>query len=192
MTFLQWATAVLYNGLGRCANVLAAANLTGEDPQERLFSTWPAVDLIEAATRSGRPEQAAGALQRLSDSTRASGSDWALGIEACARTLLSDGESAERLYREAIAMSSGLATYGASLRRYMVWSSLIRLWIPTTRPSRTPAGASGMNRVPQCSPISTGGSARSDGTHLRSTPGLTIERDVGVSMPRAPRQRRAA
>jgi hypothetical protein len=37
-----------------------------------------------------------------------------------------------------------------------------------------------------------GRSARSDRTHLRSTPGLTIERGVGVSMPRAPRQRRAA
>jgi DNA-binding CsgD family transcriptional regulator len=35
-------------------------------------------------------------------STRASGSDWALGIEACARALLSEGETADRRYREAL------------------------------------------------------------------------------------------
>jgi DNA-binding CsgD family transcriptional regulator len=66
---------------------------------------WPvlaAVELIEAATRSGIPGQAAGALERLSRSTRASGTDWALGMEARSRALLSDGAAAEHLYREAI------------------------------------------------------------------------------------------
>jgi ATP/maltotriose-dependent transcriptional regulator MalT len=58
--------------------------------------------LIEAATRSGVPGRAADALQRLSDSTRASGTDWALGIEARSRALLSEGEVAEQLYREAL------------------------------------------------------------------------------------------
>jgi DNA-binding CsgD family transcriptional regulator len=61
-----------------------------------------AIELIEAATRSGVPEQAAGALKRLSDAARASGSDWALGIDTCVRALLSDGETAERLYGEAL------------------------------------------------------------------------------------------
>ena len=48
------------------------------------------------------PERAVSALRRLSDSTQASGSDWALGIEARSRALGSDDEAAERLYREAI------------------------------------------------------------------------------------------
>src|SRR6266700_1123861 len=61
-----------------------------------------AFELIEAATRSGLPGHAAGALERLSDSARASGTDWALGVEACARALLSEGETAERRYREGI------------------------------------------------------------------------------------------
>jgi DNA-binding CsgD family transcriptional regulator len=88
---------------------------------------WTAVELIEAATRSGVPEQAAHALERLSESTRASGSDWALGTEACARALLSDGEAAERLYREAIdrlgrtrirvALARAHLLYGEWLRR---------------------------------------------------------------------------
>ncbi len=69
---------------------------------ELIFSTWAAAELIEAAARSGTPEHAAEALERLSDSTRASGSNWALGVEACARALLSKGQSADRLYREAV------------------------------------------------------------------------------------------
>src|SRR5260370_1615852 len=60
------------------------------------------VELIEAAARSGCPERAAGALRRLSKATGASGTDWALWIEARSRALLSDGESADRLYPEAI------------------------------------------------------------------------------------------
>ncbi len=101
-TLLQWAKAVLYNGLGRYQDALAAAQRTGEDPHELIFSTWAAAELIEAAARSGTPEHAAEALERLSDSTRASGSNWALGVEACARALLSKGQSADRLYREAV------------------------------------------------------------------------------------------
>ncbi|HET6868665.1 MAG TPA: LuxR C-terminal-related transcriptional regulator, partial [Solirubrobacteraceae bacterium] len=60
------------------------------------------VELIVAAVRSGEPERAADALERLSEIARASGSDWALGIEARSRALLSEAEEAERLYREAI------------------------------------------------------------------------------------------
>src|SRR5262249_45678218 len=57
---------------------------------------------IEAAARSGSPERGAGAMRRLSRSTSISRTDWALGIEARSRALLSDGETADRLYREAI------------------------------------------------------------------------------------------
>jgi DNA-binding CsgD family transcriptional regulator len=102
LTVVQWASAVLYNGLGRSEEALAAAQRAGEDPHEQLFSTWAAVELIEAATRSGLPEHAASALERLLPSTRASGTDWALGIEARSRALIGEGEAAERLYREAI------------------------------------------------------------------------------------------
>ena len=55
-----------------------------------------------AAFRSGKTERAADALHRLSAMTHASGTDWALGIEARSRARLSDGDTAERLYLEAI------------------------------------------------------------------------------------------
>jgi DNA-binding CsgD family transcriptional regulator len=61
-----------------------------------------AAELIEAATRSGAPERAAGPLQRLSATARASGTDWALGVEARSRALMREGQDAETLYREAI------------------------------------------------------------------------------------------
>jgi DNA-binding CsgD family transcriptional regulator len=63
----------------------------------------PAVpELVEAAARAGERRIAELALERLTVSTRPSGSDWALGVEARARALLSDGDTAEPLYREAI------------------------------------------------------------------------------------------
>ena len=102
LTFVQWATAVLYNGLGRYEDALAAAQQAAEASREQWFSTWGLVELIEAATRSGQADRAADALKRLSEATRASGSDWALGIEARSRALRSAGETAETLYREAI------------------------------------------------------------------------------------------
>jgi DNA-binding CsgD family transcriptional regulator len=102
LTFAQWATAVLHNSLGRYEQALAAAEQASEDSPMLLDSSRALAELIEAATRSGVPERAAQALQRLSQMTRACGTDWARGIEARSRALVSDGEAAEACYREAI------------------------------------------------------------------------------------------
>jgi DNA-binding CsgD family transcriptional regulator len=102
VTFAQWATAVLHNGLGRYEQALAAAEQASQGSRALPPANWAVVELIEAATRSGAPERAAPALQRLSEATRASGTNWALGIEARARALVSDGEAADSRYREAI------------------------------------------------------------------------------------------
>ena len=102
LTAAHWATAVLSNGLCRYDEALAAAEQGSEYPDELGLAVWPAVELIEAAARTGQPERGIGALSRLAEAARAAGTDWALGIEARSRALLSDGESADRLYREAI------------------------------------------------------------------------------------------
>ena len=60
------------------------------------------VELVEAGARSGAHDEAAAALQRLEERTGAAGTDWALGVQAWSRALLSDGQTAESLYREAI------------------------------------------------------------------------------------------
>jgi DNA-binding CsgD family transcriptional regulator len=102
VAIMPWASALLYNGLGRYEEALAGAQRIGAYHHELLFSAWGLVELIEAAVRSGKPEPATDALRRLSEATRASGTDWALGIEARSRALLSDDDAAERHYREAI------------------------------------------------------------------------------------------
>ena len=98
---IEWATALLYNGHGRYTEALAAAQRGCEHDDVGLFA-WSLVELIEAGVRSGATETTSAALDRLSDRTRASGTDWALSIEARSRALLSDARSAEPLYREAI------------------------------------------------------------------------------------------
>jgi DNA-binding CsgD family transcriptional regulator len=102
LTAAHWATAVLYNGLGRFEEARVAAEQAREYPDELGISNWALIDLIEAGARSGKPGRAADAVQRLRDIARATRSDWALGNEACARALVSDRETAEPLYREAI------------------------------------------------------------------------------------------
>jgi DNA-binding CsgD family transcriptional regulator len=102
LTAAHWATAVLTNGLCRYDEALAAAARGSEYPDELGLALRSMSELIEAAARTGAPERGIGALRRLSETTGAAGTDWALGIEARSRALLSDGESAERLYREAI------------------------------------------------------------------------------------------
>jgi DNA-binding CsgD family transcriptional regulator len=102
LTVIHWAWAVLYNGLGRYEDALAAAELASEHPEDLAFHGWGLAELIVAAARSEDVERAAAALERLSELTRASGTDWALGIEARSRALVSREDAAERLYREAI------------------------------------------------------------------------------------------
>jgi DNA-binding CsgD family transcriptional regulator len=97
----EWATALLYNGRGRYSEALAAAQRGCEHDDVGLFA-WSLVELIEAGVRSGETDAASAALDRLSERTRASGTDWALGIEAGSRALLSDPRDAESLYREAV------------------------------------------------------------------------------------------
>ena len=80
--------ALLHNGLGRHDEALAAAQQLAE-PGERLDATfnWVLPELVEAAARSGREELAQDALRRLTEMTRAAGTDWALGLEARSRAL---------------------------------------------------------------------------------------------------------
>jgi DNA-binding CsgD family transcriptional regulator len=102
ITAAEWASAVLYNGLGRYQQAMAAAQRATGYPGDLAFSNWAVVELIEAAARSGKTETAAGAYLRLAEMTRAAATDWALGLEARSRAVLSEGDEAEGGYREAI------------------------------------------------------------------------------------------
>ena len=96
-----WLSALLHNGHGHYDEALAAAQQACEH-EDVIAYGWALVELIEAGVRGGRPDEAAAALDRLSERTQASGTDWALGTEACSRALLSEARDAEPLYRESL------------------------------------------------------------------------------------------
>lgn len=79
----QYSRAVLYNGIGRYEEALAAASASDRPEVESYTVTNMALlELIEAAARTGSLAEASDALLRLSQMTQASGTDWALGIHA--------------------------------------------------------------------------------------------------------------
>ncbi|MDX6684784.1 MAG: hypothetical protein QOF86_912 [Baekduia sp.] len=101
LAFAGHAGALLYNGLGRYEEAFAAGcEAVDVTPDSELSAFSAVVELVEAAARTGERRVAERALERLTLTTRPSGGDWALGVEARSRALLSDG--AERLYQEAI------------------------------------------------------------------------------------------
>jgi DNA-binding CsgD family transcriptional regulator len=101
LTAAEFAAAVLNNGVGNYATALTAAR-RAVDSSDIALSGWAAVELIEAAVRSGRTETATSVLASLTNATSLSGTDWALGIEARSRALVTVGAAAEHLYQEAI------------------------------------------------------------------------------------------
>jgi DNA-binding CsgD family transcriptional regulator len=98
----EWASAVLYNGLTRHKEALVAARQCSENPTDLAASTWALSELVEAAARSGVPTLAAATLRQLEVLTHAADTEWARGVEAVSRALVSNGDIAEALYHEAI------------------------------------------------------------------------------------------
>jgi DNA-binding CsgD family transcriptional regulator/tetratricopeptide (TPR) repeat protein len=97
----HWAAAVLYNGLARYDQAVPAAK-SGSRIAELWVSAWVLPELVEAAARIGEDEVARDALERLTEATEPCDTDWAQGILARCRALLSTGAPADRLYRRAI------------------------------------------------------------------------------------------
>jgi ATP/maltotriose-dependent transcriptional regulator MalT len=101
-SWADWAEAVLYNGLGRYEEAALAAGRGTSTSFEPWVSMWALPELVEAAARIGSVDIARDALARLAETTQPSATEFALGIEARSRALLSHGAAADALYREAI------------------------------------------------------------------------------------------
>jgi DNA-binding CsgD family transcriptional regulator len=97
----HWAAALLLNGLGRYEEALTPARRASEYPLENGAPSYGLIELIEAAVRSGKTRVAGDAFERLSETTGATGTDWALGVESRSRALLGTGDTDEH-YRQAI------------------------------------------------------------------------------------------
>jgi len=121
----QYSAALLYNGLGRYDKALAAAELAAEYDDIGVLG-WSLTELIEAAVRGGQPARASDALRRLSETTSPSGTDWALGTEARSRALLSEGQTAEKWYREAIERLGRTRMRPATARAHLLYGEWLR------------------------------------------------------------------
>ena len=123
----QWAAAMLFNSRCRYQDALAAAQQAAGQPPVLGVAPWAVLaELIEAATRCGTPERATHALHRLTEITRASGTDWALGIQARSRALLSCSKDAERAYREAIDRLGRTRIRGELARAHLLYGEWLR------------------------------------------------------------------
>jgi ATP/maltotriose-dependent transcriptional regulator MalT len=122
----EYATAFLCNGLGRYEDALAAAEHVSEQPGAFGCASWALAELVEAAVRTGATERAAEALERLAESTRAGGTDWALGVEARSHALLCAGKAAEDLYHEAIDRLGKTRMRGELARAHLLYGEWLR------------------------------------------------------------------
>ena len=87
---------------------------------------WSATELLEAATRSDKPEAANRALERIVAATAVAPTDWALGILARSRALLSGGLAADELYREAIERLSRTRLRPELARAHLLYGEWLR------------------------------------------------------------------
>jgi DNA-binding CsgD family transcriptional regulator len=97
----EYSKAVLYNGLGRYDDAVAAAQRACTH-EHLSFIGWARLELIEAAARSHAHDAAAEALRHFEQRARTVGTDWARGVLARSAALFRTGSAAEALFHEAI------------------------------------------------------------------------------------------
>ena len=122
----SWAEAVLRNGNGQYEQAMVAAHRATSYDGELTPSDWALVEVIEAAVRSKANDTAVAALSRLAVQADASGTDWVRGVEARSRALLTDGDAAESLYREAIDRLGRTRLHPDRARAHLVFGEWLR------------------------------------------------------------------
>ena len=102
LTVIAWARALLANGAGAHERALAAAREASLCPTNSAAAAWGMIELIEAAVRVGELETAEETARRFEEIATAAGTDWALGVHARSRALVSTAAAAEPLFVEAL------------------------------------------------------------------------------------------
>jgi DNA-binding CsgD family transcriptional regulator len=117
---------VLYNGLGRYDAALAAAREVTARDIDPYPTMWALPELVEAAARSDERALAERTLDRLAEVTLPAGTDFALGIEARSRALVSEAAEAESLYRNAIERLGRTKLRPEIARAHLVYGEWLR------------------------------------------------------------------
>jgi DNA-binding CsgD family transcriptional regulator/tetratricopeptide (TPR) repeat protein len=121
----EYAKAVLANGLGQYGDALDAAQRACAYDDLGVFGR-SLVERIEAGSRCDASADAALALEELERRTLGAGTDWALGMLARSRALLSDAGRAEPLYREAIERLERTRMTAHLARAHLVYGEWLR------------------------------------------------------------------
>jgi DNA-binding CsgD family transcriptional regulator len=171
ITFTEWATALLHNGLGQYRRAMEAAQEATAYQPDQGSLIWAAVELVEAAARTGAPEAAAGTFQRLAGMTSASGTDWARGLQARSQALLTDGQAAEPHYRDAITALARTQMRMDLARAHLLYGE----WLRRAR-RRTDARAQLHTAHDMFNTIGAAGFAARTGRELRAAGGTTNPR----------------
>jgi DNA-binding CsgD family transcriptional regulator len=125
LAICDYARAVLCNGAGLYEEALAAASSASKH-RELVVENWGLGELVEAATRCGRTDLAKEAVGRLAYKAQAARTDWALGLEARSRALLSEGDDAERAFREAIERLGRTRVRAELARAHLLYGEWLR------------------------------------------------------------------
>jgi DNA-binding CsgD family transcriptional regulator len=122
-----WATAVLNNGLAQYAQAAAAARpAVSEAALNHWVFVWMLPELVEAAARVGDTGLAREAHRLLAQAAQPYDGDFPRGLEARCRALLSDGEAADGLYREAIERLSRTRLRPEAARAHLLYGEWLR------------------------------------------------------------------
>jgi DNA-binding CsgD family transcriptional regulator/tetratricopeptide (TPR) repeat protein len=122
----HWSASVLYNGLARYEDAISSAKQATANTFEPWAAMWALPELVEAATHLGDAELARDALERLAETTRPCGTDFARGIEARSRALASGGPTAEDLYLQAVEHLGRTPLRPESGRAHLVYGEWLR------------------------------------------------------------------
>jgi DNA-binding CsgD family transcriptional regulator len=122
----RWTAAILNNSIGRYPDALAMASPASDQIPGLYISTWMLPERIEAAMRSGQPEVAAAALKEFDEQAHPGNSHWGLGVRARSRAMLSEGDVAESLYREAIKRLGATRIRTELARAHLVFGEWLR------------------------------------------------------------------
>jgi DNA-binding CsgD family transcriptional regulator len=125
LAICEYARAVLCNGLGQYDEAVIAARSASEY-HEVVAENWGLSELVEPANRTGETALATDALNRLARKAQATGSKWALGIEARARALVSEGATAEGSFRQAIEHLSRTRVRAELARTHLLYGEWLR------------------------------------------------------------------
>ncbi|MEY9934063.1 DNA-binding CsgD family transcriptional regulator [Catenulispora sp. GP43] len=127
VTSVEWANAVLNNGLGHYGKALAAAQRASEYLKEDLgLRNWALAEMVEAAVRTGDTDAAHSAYRLLAETTQGGGGHWALGVQARSHALLAANGQAEDLYLESIERLGQVPVRAELARAHLLYGEWLR------------------------------------------------------------------